>query len=603
MKKTLLMCKLTVGVLSLSGFTGTMTSATSPVPVEVVKTNDSWQLLRAGRPCFVKGVGGIASKELLVGCGGNSIRTWGAESLEDQLDEAQKLGLSVTVGIWLGHKRHGFDYHNAKSVQDQFDRAREAVRRYRNHPAVLMWGIGNEMENYEPAGDVAVYKAIEDIAAMIKKEDPNHPTMTVFAEVGGDKIPLLHKFCPDIDVLGINTYAGGETVAARYRLAGGTKPFVITEFGPPGVWEMKKNTWGAVTEPSSTEKADWYRRTYVGSVTGAKGMCLGSYAFAWGFKREATATWYGMFLPDGTKLAAVDTMTELWTGKPVSNPCPRINSLKLAEGTGRIPAGGVVRALLDASSSAGDPVKVSWELHRDSFQYGTGGDDMPEAPQYPAAILRASNKEAELQMPAEGGAYRLYAYIQDSRGGGAVANVSLFVDGPPAALRPPVVKLPFVIFGDEQTDPPYASSGWMGNHAAVGYVPDWKEDPHSGKTCMKLDYRATNEWGGITWQSPPNDWGDKPGGYNLTGATKLRFWARGDEGGEIVSFSFGGIRGDKPFHDSAEAKTSVELTKDWRPYSIDLSGKDLSCIKSGFSWTVGGANKPVTFYLDDIRYE
>src|SRR5882724_2343854 len=150
--------------------------ADDPVRVEVVKTADGWQMLRGGKPYFIKGGGGTASRQLLVEYGGNSFREWGAERLATQLDEAQKLGLTVAAGIWLGHKRQGFDYHNAAQVKAQFDKTREVVRRYRNHPALLLWGIGNEMENDEAAGDPAVWQAIEDLAAMIKKEDPNHPT-------------------------------------------------------------------------------------------------------------------------------------------------------------------------------------------------------------------------------------------------------------------------------------------------------------------------------------------------------------------------------------------------------------------------------------------
>jgi hypothetical protein len=599
MKSSLLIgILLTLGALQADGVYGA-----EPVRVEVVKSDGGWQLLRGGKPYFIKGVGGDASKELLLKCGGNSFRTWGVANLEGQLDEAQKLGLTVTVGIWLGHKRHGFDYHNAKAVQDQFERAREAVLRYRDHPAVLMWGIGNEMENYEPAGDTAVYKAIEDIAAMIKKEDPNHPTMTVFAEVGGDKIELLNQHCPDIDVVGINTYAGGESVAERYQKAGGTKPYVLCEFGPLGVWETKKTVWGAAPELSSTEKAEWYRRTYRGSVIGGKGMCLGSYAFAWGFKQEASATWYGMFLPDGSKLAAVDTMTELWTGKPVPNPCPRISSIKLAEGNGQVATGATVRVLLDAAAADGDPMKVSWELHRDWFEYHTGGDDMPEAPQYPESIVKATDKEAELKMPAEGGGYRLYAYVRTTRNGSAVANVPLFVNGPVPKPQARPSSMPVVIYADDQSGPSYVPSGWIGNSTAVRYTPEWKGNPHTGKTCLKLEYRDPGGWAGIVWQSPANDWGEKPGGQNLTNATRLTFWARGEDGGEKVDFTFGGIPSTKPFPDSAQGKVSVELTKDWKQYSIDLTGKNLSCIKSGFGWTAASMGKPMTFYLDDVRYE
>jgi hypothetical protein len=403
-----------------------------PIPVQVVKTAEGWQLLRGGTPYFIKGGGGDASKQLLVQYGGNCFRTWGADRLTTELDEAQKLGLTVIAGMWLGHKRQGFDYHNAEQVKRQLDRCQEIVRRYRNERALLIWAIGNEMENGEPPGDSAVWQAIEDIAAMIKKEDPNHPTMTVIAEVGGNKISQLNKYCPDVDVVGINAYAGGSTLGERYKAAGGTKPYVITEFGPPGQWETQKKPWGAVPELTSTEKTDWYRKTYLGSVLDEKGLCFGSCAFAWGFKREATATWYGMFLPDGSKVAAVDAMSELWTGKPVPNPCPRINSLKLADGDGRMDTGEVVHVLLDASSVDGDPIKVTWEFQRDSFRYQAAAEGAASASDYPEAIVSSTDKGAEVKMPAEGGGYRLYAYVRTAHSGSAVANLCLFVNGPAA---------------------------------------------------------------------------------------------------------------------------------------------------------------------------
>ncbi|HUJ09332.1 MAG TPA: hypothetical protein VL171_04840 [Verrucomicrobiae bacterium] len=120
---------------------------------------------------------------------------------------------------------------------------------------------------------------------------------------------------------------------------------------------------------------------------------------------------------------------------------------------------------------------------------------------------------------------------------------------------------------------------------------------------MKLQYLAPGQWGGIIWQDPPNDWGDKPGGYNLSGATKLTFWARGETGGEKVKFVFGVIKREKPHFDTASGELDVVLTRDWTQYSIDLAGKDLSRIKTGFGWTVSGQGKPITFYVDDVKYE
>lgn len=317
--KTLFYCFLAV----LSAI-GTMLNA-APSVVRVVKTANGYQLLRDGRPYFIKGAGGGGSKAALKAAGANSWRTWGADNLDGQLADAQALGMTVTVGIWLGHKDQGFHYNDAVAVAAQKETARKAILRYRDSPALLVWALGNEMENGDQ-DDVAMWNAIEDLARMAHQLDPNHPTMTVFAELGGDKIANLNKYCPDIDIVGINSYAGGPSVGARYKAAGGVRPYIITEFGPPGTWEIGKNAWGAAPEPTSTEKAKYYRATYERTIQGQP-LSLGSYAFTWGNKQEATATWFGLLLPDGSRLAAVDALTQCWTGKPPVHPVPVINRL------------------------------------------------------------------------------------------------------------------------------------------------------------------------------------------------------------------------------------------------------------------------------------
>ncbi len=234
--------------------------------------------------------------------------------------------MSVTVGIWLGHERHGFRYDNPEMVAAQFEKAKAAFQKYKDHPAVLMWGIGNEMEG--DGKNEAIFVAVNNIAKMAKEVDPNHPTMTVISEFGdkGDKVKNIHRLCPDIDVIGVNS-GGGPSVAERYKQFGATKPFILTEFGPNGAWETARTTFKAPIEPTSTQKAAAYRAVYEKSVLGAKGTCIGSYAFVWGSKMEATATWFGMVLPDGTRLASAETMSELWTGKPPANRVPIIHSI------------------------------------------------------------------------------------------------------------------------------------------------------------------------------------------------------------------------------------------------------------------------------------
>ena len=162
--------------------------------------------------------------------------------------------------------------------------------------------------------------------------------------------------------------------------------------------------------------------------------------------------------------------------------------------------------------------------------------------------------------------------------------------------------MPYPVYRDGATGPWYVS-GYMGNTGAMKVDDKCAEKPHSGETCMKIEYSANDNWAGIFWQSPAGDWGDKPGGVNLSKASTLVFWARGEKGGEKVSFFMGGIGKDKPFHDTANRKLeNVVLKKSWTRYRITLDGEDLSQIKTGFGFNFGGQGKPFAFYLDDIEY-
>ena len=397
-----------------------------PVRVELRDAGGgNWQLLRDGKPFFIQGAGGQDALALLAESGGNSFRTWGADNLDAKLDEAQRLGLTVTVGIWLGHERHGFDYGDPKQVAKQHAQARATIEKHKNHPAVLMWGIGNEMEGFGDGGNPAIWAAVEAIAKAAKEIDPNHPTMTVVAEIGGARVSSIHKLCPSIDVIGINSYGGGPSLARRYREAGGTKPFVMTEFGPNGFWESPKTSWGAPIEPTSSAKAQTYRKTYEQSVLAERGkLCLGGYAFLWGQKQEATPTWFGMLLKDGSRTEAADVMRELWTGKPAPNRCPKITSLKIA-GDDQVAVGAVVTASLESADPDGDAVKVRWELQEEPTEPTAGGDHQKTPPTHPSAIVRADDRRAEIRLPDKPGTYRVFAFVHDGHGGAAVANLPI----------------------------------------------------------------------------------------------------------------------------------------------------------------------------------
>jgi len=169
---------------------------------------------------------------------------------------------------------------------------------------------------------------------------------------------------------------------------------------------------------------------------------------------------------------------------------------------------------------------------------------------------------------------------------------------------------PFAVYVDRSSrENHYIASGWMGDYGDIRISEGEKENPYSGTTCIKITYTAEGNqgagWAGLYWQWPPNNWGERKGGFDLTGATKLTFWARGENGGEqIMEFKMGGLTGTYSDSDSATIGP-VELTLEWTQYTIDLSNLDLSYISAGFCWVTNNMAAPdgVIFYLDDIIYE
>ena len=425
----------------------------------------------------------------------------------------------------------------------------------------------------------------------------------MIAEIGGKKVPAIHNMCPSIDIIGINSYAGASSIYDRYVKQGGTKPYVITECGPPGAWESKNTPWQRPIELTSTEKEAWYERAYKSNVVDHPDLCLGCFSFLWSHKQEATATWFGMFLADGTKLGAVDSMQKAWSGKPAEHPCPRIEAMSV-DGDPAVDPGDSVKAHLTASDPKSDPIKCSWSLVSDSGVIGVNGDkeDIPDT--VAGAILSSSNDSALIKMPKTPGAYRLFVVVRNTHGGAAVANIPLRVRGAIPIALGAKVKLPFEIYTGGKADLPFVPAGWMGDAGNMKLEMSSQDESHSGSKCIRWDYTASQGWGGIAWQSPEGDWGDKPGGYDLTGAKKLTVWAKGRYGGEQVTFSLGIIKNDMKYFDSAIVNGEKhELSQSWQKFELSLTGKDLTRIKTGLVMVMSSQGKPATVYLDDIKIE
>ncbi|HYV05414.1 MAG TPA: hypothetical protein VFB82_12550, partial [Blastocatellia bacterium] len=154
-------------------------------------------------------------------------------------------------------------------------------------------------------------------------------------------------------------------------------------------------------------------------------------------------------------------------------------------------------------------------------------------------------------------------------------------------------------------------------------------NPHSGATAIRYallntvvsDFAGFYSLNGVLppgETKPQLNFGTVPNaGLDLSGATALTFWARGEQGGEKVDFFMGGVGrnadtgvAEMPFPDSTPVvKIFPTLTTQWTQYTIDLTGKDLTYVLGGFGWVASVRNNPtrsnpngVVFFVDDIQY-
>ena len=400
------------------------------IKVEVVETEEGWQILRDGEPYYINGIGGQVYMDRAAEYGANSVRTWGAHEAISILDEAHALGHTVLFGLWVGCERQGFDYDDSKAVQAQLERFTEVVREYKDHPAILMWGIGNETDLFY--SDFKVWNAINDIAKMVHEEDPNHPTMTVTAGFDIAEAQLVMERAPHIDVYGINTYAGLIGIDAAIRASGWTKPYVITEWGPDGHWEVQKNKWGAPIEQTSTEKAASYKKRYEEGILRDKEMCIGSYVFLWGAKQETTPTWYGLFLEDGSETGVMDELQKGWSGEYPENRSPVLTAYTI-DGKTRfddvyLNAGEYYEVAVEVSDPDNDDLTFTWELLPESTDIKSGGDaeSRPDAVPIKAKSDDLNTSVLEFRAPRKEGPYRLFVYVRDGNGNAATANFNFF---------------------------------------------------------------------------------------------------------------------------------------------------------------------------------
>ncbi|MDE0349730.1 MAG: hypothetical protein OXM56_08485 [Gammaproteobacteria bacterium] len=412
--------------------TGVGMAEGSAVPVEVRGTAGAYALYRGGEPYAVRGagIGSAAALPSLARHGGNSVRTW-AVGDGSILDAAAEHGLTVALCLDLARERHGFDYGDRDAVARQLERARTQVLAHRNHPALLFWIIGNELNH--DFTDPRVYDAVNDISEMIHRLDPNHPTTTATAGIDPSLARVIETRAPDLDFLSVQLYGGLAQLPAALADAAVESPVMVTEWGTIGHWEVRQTPWGAPLEPTSTAKARRFLDGHETVLGPMEGRLIGSYAFLWGHKQERTPTWYGVLTADGRRTEAADVLRRIWTGAWPANQAPRLLGLrvdgKAAADQVRLRAGAPYVAKVDADDPDDDPLRFEWVLMRESDATQSGGDAETVPERVTVPVVPRGPGEIGLRAPAEPGAYRLFVYVGDGHGAAAHANLPFLVTG------------------------------------------------------------------------------------------------------------------------------------------------------------------------------
>jgi glycosyltransferase involved in cell wall biosynthesis len=242
------------------------------------------------------------------------------------LDAAEQAGLMVIVGTFWEGRRLIYDDHAERLAA--MKAVAHAVRSCRNHPALLMYCIGNEIPSdiIRWYGQDVIEGFLREMTALVHREDPG--CLVTFANYP----PAEYLDLSFLDVLTFNVYLEREGEFRRYlaRLQGlaGEKPLLLGETGLDSV------RGGADRQ---AEVLGWVTRAVF-----QKGLC-GVTLFAW------TDDWVvGPNRIDDWGFGLVDAQR---TPKPAYTEIQRLYTSPLTDMLPRIPRISVVVASYNAADT------------------------------------------------------------------------------------------------------------------------------------------------------------------------------------------------------------------------------------------------------------
>ncbi|MFF8543612.1 discoidin domain-containing protein [Streptomyces werraensis] len=456
--------------------------------VEVTGSQGNWQLTVGGQPYTVKGLTwgpaiADAPKYLpdVKSMGVNTIRTWGTDGgTKPLLDSAAANGLKVVNGFWLqpgggpgsgGCVNYVTDTAYKNTMLTEFAKWVEA---YRNHPATLMWNVGNEsvlgLQNCYSGAELEAQRNaytgfVNDVAKKIHSIDPDHPVTSTDAWTGA--WPYYQRNAPDLDLYSMNSYGDICGVREDWEQGGYTKPYLITEGGPAGEWEVPDDANGVPDEPTDVQKAEGYTKAW-NCVTGHRGVALGATLFHYGTEHDFGGIWFNL-LPDGLKRLSYYAVKRAYTATAGNDNTPPVVSALAVSPASSAPAGGEFTVRADVRDPDGDPITYKIFL---SGNYANGDKRLVEA-----SWRSTGNGTFAVRAPEKLGVWKVYLQAEDGRGNAGIETKSVKVVAPPVtgtnvALNKPTTASSFQpSYGDCPCGPAKATDG----RADTRWASDWSD--------------------------------------------------------------------------------------------------------------------------------
>ena len=413
-----------------------------PSIVEIAGQKGNWSLMVNGKPFYIKGVGCGEyvneenidkyfswAKEL----GANSIRRWGISDYDDLiLDKCKEYGLMAMMGFWLPVT---IDYASDEYSKEMLlERIEEFVNEHKDHPNILMWGIGNEViilgemklkewkrviltKEEKEKRRIGFAKFLQNAVERIHKIDPNHPV--VYAGSGLTALKYIKEYTPALDVYGINFYKGSQVAYSEWKKIEAEIPYIFTEFGPPGYWEVEKDVNNQPIEPTDEEKAKTFMDIWKEHILKHAGCNLGGFAFHLTEKKllpeGGSPTWWGLTF-DGYKNASFWSLRKAYTGKEPQNRPPLIQKFTLSK-IKNVKPNETIYCEGKVYDYENDPLKLKikiFDVNSSMFL-----EDYSK-------IIETQDK-VKIQVPYEG-VYRVFLFATDEKGNIASTNRSVLVE-------------------------------------------------------------------------------------------------------------------------------------------------------------------------------